>query len=49
MTLIHDTHFHGNFENLFAPDLNIANYFGLMNRSDPRSVGSMTSPAGSRR
>jgi len=41
LTLIHDTHFHGNFENLFVTDLNIANYFGLMNRIDAESVGSM--------
>jgi len=29
--LLHDTHFHGRFENAFADDLNVANYFGLMN------------------
>ncbi len=41
VTLIHDTHFHGRFENMFVPPLNIANYFGLMNRIDAESVGSI--------
>ncbi|NHN46511.1 CHRD domain-containing protein [Halostella sp. JP-L12] len=41
VTLIHDTHFHGRFENSFEEQQNIANYFGLMNRLDAENVGSM--------
>ncbi len=41
MTIIHDTHFHGRFENTFVSPLNIANYFGLMNRIDAGSAESM--------
>jgi 2',3'-cyclic-nucleotide 2'-phosphodiesterase/3'-nucleotidase len=41
VTLVHDTHFHGRFEDLFVPVRNVANYFGLMNRIDAERVGSM--------
>lgn len=41
VTLIHDTHFHGRFENQFVSELNIANYFALMNRIDEGATGSM--------
>lgn len=41
VTFIHDTHFHGRFENLFVPTLNVGNYFGLMNRIDRNNVGTM--------
>lgn len=30
VTILHDTHFHGRFENTFVEQRNIANYFGLM-------------------